>query len=167
MRYKDLIDFTLTPEDAVQVNAALTTLEDKLPFLIGLTKTEIRRMANFGQKNETFTMAAIEAGRHNPELIPPGLSMAGVDRDKVGREQLLEISVRVQRLNERLIHTRMALGAALYAAARAIYKSLQEFGRDAGLGDLLDDLSRRFKNRKKSTTDPVTTPAATTGGTAA
>lgn len=160
MRYKDLIDFTLSTEDVTAVNTALTTIEEKLPFLIGLSKADIRRMANFGQKNETFTMSAIEAGRDNPTLVPANVSMAAVDRDKLGREQLLEISVRVQRLNEKLIHTRMALGADLYGAARAIYKSLQEFGRDVGLGDLLEELSRRFKNRKKTTSTGVT------GGTA-
>lgn len=164
MRYKDIIDFTMAAEDGVSVEAALTTLEEKLPFLIGLNKTEIRRMSSIGQRNETFVNAAIEAGKNNPNLIPPGLSLAAVERDRIGREKLAQYSQRVQILNEKLIHTRRALGADLYAAARAIYKSLQEFGKDAGIGDLLEDLGRRFKprNRRNGDGEPST---PTTGGT--
>jgi len=164
MRYKDRIDFTLSAEDAVAVNGAMNILEEKLPFLIALTKTDIRRMANIGLKNETFVMASIAAGQQNPQLIPPGISLAAIERDRVGREQLAAIAQRVQRLNEKLAHTRLLLGADLYGAARAIYKALQEFGRDAGLGDLLDTLSRRFKGqgvKKDATTSSTggTTPA--------
>jgi hypothetical protein len=162
MIYKDRIDFTLTAEDAVLVNGALTTLEEKLPFLVALTKTDIRRMANLGQKNETFVMAAIAAGAQNPQLIPPGIGMAAIERDRVGREQLAVISQRIQRLNEKLAHTRLLLGADLYGAALAIYKALRQFGRDAGLGDLLAELGRRFKSNKAVETTPSTggtTPA--------
>jgi hypothetical protein len=164
MRYKDQIDFTLSAEDAVLVNGALNLLEEKLSFLKALTRSDIRRLATMGLKNETFVMAAIEAAQQNAELIPPGLSLAGIERDRVGHELLAPIAQRVARLNEKFGHTRLLLGADLYGAARAIYKALQEFGRDAGLGDLLDTLSRRFKgqgvkNDASTSTDGGNTPA--------
>ena len=165
MRFKDIIDFTLAAEDRTEVIAALTTLEQKLPEF-ALTKSDIRRIAHFGQKNETFVMEAIEAAKQNPALIPPNVSLAAVDRDLAGREQLAEIALRVERLHERLTHTRQALGADLYGAARAIYKAFQEFGPGAGISELVERLGLRFKNqgRKKTTGE---TPAPTTGGTVA
>jgi hypothetical protein len=169
MRYKDIIDFTLAVEDRNAVDAALTIVEEKLPFLIGLTTAETRRMANLGQKNDWFVTTALEAGRQNPSVLPNGMSMAAVERDVAGLEQLLVFTQRVQRLHEKLTHTNRALGADLYAAARAIYKAMQEFGRDAGLGDLLQELSRRFKPRNKQTVPDETETAGneTSGGTAA
>jgi hypothetical protein len=152
-----MVDFTLAAEDEVLVLAALTVLEEKLP-LIALSKTEIRRTSHFGQKNETFVMEAIEAGKQNPTLIPPNVSMTAVDRDLAGRDKLQAIALRVERLNEKLVHTRRALGADLYGAARAIYKALQEFGRDAGVAETVDRLALRFKRQGRKASEDTTIP---------
>ena len=62
MRYKDRIDFTFSAEDAVAVNGALNTLEEKLPFLIALTKTDIRRMTGFIPVWDTSGFAVLSLG---------------------------------------------------------------------------------------------------------
>ncbi|MHA3770959.1 hypothetical protein ACXR0O_05410 [Verrucomicrobiota bacterium sgz303538] len=145
MRYKDQIDIVIAAEDIPLINAALNTLETKLSFLQALDSTAIKRMAHFGLKNESFVLGAFEAARLNTDIVPPGMNLAAVERDQVAREQLAPIAQRVQRLHERLTHTRMLLGADMYGAARAIYKALQEFGRDSGLSALVEELGRRFK----------------------
>ena len=86
MRYKDQIDVTFTTEDVTEINAALTTLETKFSVLRALTKLELRRMSHLGLRNETFTVGAIAAAQQNTQLIPPGIDLAAVERDRVARE---------------------------------------------------------------------------------
>ena len=145
-----------------RINAALDTLENKLGFLQALDPAALKRMAHLGLKNESFVLGAFEAARQNTNIVPPGMNLAAMERDRVARDQLTPIAQRVQRLNERLTHTRMLLGADMYGAARAIYKALQEFGRDSGLSALIEELGRRFKSQGLRKSDTTTT----SGGTA-
>lgn len=155
MRYKDLMDVAFTAEEITQAAAAVTTLEEIFSDLRSSTKEELRRTSKMGLRNETFTMEAITAGQQNPQLIPPGIDLAAVERDRVAREVLAPLAQRIQVLNEKLDHSRKLLGADLYGAARAIYKALQEFGKDAGISELLSQLGQRFKGqRRKAATQP-------------
>ena len=150
------IDAVYTAEKATAVNTALTTVEAELDFLIALTPSEGRRMVRMGLRNETFTRATLDAAALNPTIVPQAIDLAVFERDKALREQLQAVQQRVQRLHDRLYHTNAVLGAEMYGGALAIYKALKAFGRAAGLGMLLDDLSRRFKQRGKTTpVEPV------------
>ncbi|MHA3771320.1 hypothetical protein ACXR0O_07250 [Verrucomicrobiota bacterium sgz303538] len=163
MRYKDQIDIVIAAEDIPLINTALDTLETKLSFLQSLDPAALKRMAHFGTKNESFVLGAFEAARQNSDIVPSGLNLDAMERDRVAREQLAPIAQRVQRLHEKLTHTRMILGVDMYGAARAIYKALQEFGRDSGLSALVEDLGRRFKGQgsKKSGINPTAGGATT------
>lgn len=162
MRYKDLIDVSFTAEDVTEINTALTTLETKLATLRAMSKEELKRTAHIGQGNEGFTVGAINAGLQKPNLLPPNIDMVMVQRDQAAREILDPIAVRLQTLTETVQHSRKLMGADLYAAARAIYKALQEFGRDAGIGALLEELGRRFKGQGRQ---GGATPPPEDGGT--
>jgi hypothetical protein len=164
MRYTDQIDVVFTAEDLTEITGAVTLLEAKLSGLRALNKTQMRRIAHFGLRNETFSMEAISAGAQHPELIPPGISLAAIERDRVAREVLGPIAQRIQVLNEKLDHSRRLMGADLFGAARAIYKALQEFGGQAGIGELLEQIGRRFKAQgRRGATEPSSTNGTTPG----
>ena len=144
------IDAALTAETLTAVNAAYTTIETELDFLVSLEPAEARKMAKMGLRNETFTRATLEAAAQNPTVVPQAVDQAALERDKVLREQLLALQQRTQRLHDRLYHTNALFGAQMYSGALAIYKALKAFGRAMGLGMLLDELSRRFKQGPKT-----------------
>jgi hypothetical protein len=151
------IDAVLTAEKLTAVNAAYTTIEAELDFLVSLEPGVARHMAKMGLRNETFTRSAMEAATQNPTIVPQALDLAALERDKALRDQLLALQQRTQRLHDRLYHTNAVLGAEMYSGALAIYKALKAFGRAAGLGMLLDELGRRFKRVPTSSpVEPVT-----------
>jgi hypothetical protein len=149
------IDITIAAEKITVLNAAFTTIETELDFLLALDPETAKHIARMGLRNETFTRGALAAAAQNPALIPSSLDMAALDRDLVAWEQLLPFRQRAQRLYERLNDTSLVLGADLYSGALAIYKVLKAFGPAAGLGGLLQELSRRFKAKAKTENPPA------------
>jgi hypothetical protein len=150
------IDAVLTAEKMTALNAAYTTIEAELDFLVSLEPGDARKMAKMGLRNETFTRATLEAAALNPTIVPLAVDQPALERDEALREQLLALQQRTQRLHDRLYHSNAVLGAQMYSGALGIYKALKVFGRAAGLGMLLDELGRRFKRTPKT---PVVDPA--------
>jgi hypothetical protein len=150
-----MIDVVYTPAEVAEIHTALTTIEAHLERLPRATKAELRRIAHAGIRNDGFCADAIEAGIQNPDVLPRGLDLEAVERDRVAREVLAPIAQRVQRMNERLEIGSRLLGADIYGAARAIYKALQEYGRGMGLNELIEHLASRFKAQgQRGTKDP-------------
>jgi len=50
----------ITPEDVAAVQAAISTIKEKLPFLIGLSKEERVSMLKMGDKSQAFVQKTME-----------------------------------------------------------------------------------------------------------
>ena len=68
----------LTAEKIQAVNAAFTTIETELDFLIALEPSDAKRLSRLGLRNETFSRAALEAGTQNPTVIPQSVWLIGL-----------------------------------------------------------------------------------------
>jgi hypothetical protein len=54
------ISANLTPEDVAAIQAAILTIKEKLPFLVGLTKEERISMLKLGDKSRAFVQKTME-----------------------------------------------------------------------------------------------------------
>lgn len=147
---KHTIKAVLSAQDLTEIDAALTTLETKLGFTVGLESYERLGLHGMGPQNKAFADQALEGALLNQGLIPDALKVEAIHADKTLCEQLLPPFERIRAMDSRLDDTIFLLGSEYYAGARAIYRALKAFGSMAGIEDLLAELKLRFRKAKSS-----------------
>lgn len=152
MKTNNLNNITLTPEDIKRINTAFNHIRDAMPFLLGLSVTEKRRLSKIGTKAQTFTDRALDMAEQYPSVIPQGLDVATA-RDQLTLFQ--HLNPILQQLNElkALVEcTQMLAGSEAYAAARLAYRSVKTVGGGNGLDLIVEDLARQFRRRSSEQT---------------
>lgn len=144
------IDATLTPQDIESIIAALKTIQDQLPFLVGLSTQERRQLAKMGRKSQTFAVRSLDMAMQHSDLMPRHLNVEEARRDIALFEALNPILQAVNHLRELLEDTQMLAGSEAYAAARLAYNSAKVSGKKLGLDDVMDDLSKQFRRSRKA-----------------
>ncbi|MCG8364511.1 MAG: hypothetical protein MJA27_14430 [Pseudanabaenales cyanobacterium] len=151
------VDTDFTDKDLKAVMDALETIREKLPFLVGLSVEERRRLSKLGRKSQTFTHQALDMATQHPELMPACLNLEEARRDMnlfVSLNPVLQVLSELQRLVK---DTQTVAGSEAYAAARVAYASAKSMGKGLGLDDVVGTLSMRF-DRTSSSTPAQTTP---------
>jgi hypothetical protein len=141
----------LTEAQLTSITGSLSTINNTLDFLVGLTPEESQRYMKMGNKSRSFVEDAIKIGIENPGMLP-----RSVDPEQLGGKlglsgQLRDIHRIVSQLNERLYDTLMVAGAELFDDARLIYKLTKTKVKPEGLVDVTDSIGQRFAgqgNRK-------------------
>ena len=154
---------TVAAEALTTVDAAQTTLEETLNFITSVPVNERRRLFKIGDNTEAFAARILELAKRNLDLLPRGLDLAVIERDKAAREQLLPRLYRMRQFVERLEHTVMLLGVDYLAGTRAAYRALKANGKTAGLEDVLADIGQCFAHARKSTSTAPEQPASGSG----
>jgi hypothetical protein len=152
------IPTVLTAEDLTEILTAVSTLENKLGFTLGLTSDERRSLPGMGPQTKSFADQALQGAILNAGLIPADLDIPAITRDKALREQLLPCLERLRALTTKVDHTVHLLGSEYFAGALAIYKALKAFGPSAGLQELLTELKLRFVRARASGESTNPTP---------
>lgn len=75
------VSTTLSDADATAVLAALTTVRQKLPFLVDLTPEDRRNLPKMGDKSRGFVSAALTVAMQNGDLLPHSFDVAEFQRD--------------------------------------------------------------------------------------
>jgi len=143
------IDATLSATDLEDVMAALETVRQKLPFLVGLTPTERRQLAKIGRKSQTFVVKALDMAATHTELMPRCLNVEEARRDVELFEALNPVLQTLNQLRELVEDTQMVVGSEAYAAARLAYSSAKTSGKGMGLDGVVDDLSLQFSRKTR------------------
>ena len=157
--HTNLIDLTLAAEDLTAVDAALTAQEEVFEFAYSMEVSERAALYKIGPSTEVFAARILDLAKRNLELLPRGLDLAAIERDKVAREQLIPRLDRMRQMTERLTHFVMLLGSDYLGGTRAAYRALQANGKAAGLEDLLADIGQCFARPRT----PVPPSEPTTG----
>ncbi len=76
---QNLIAIALSNEDLAALDAALTTVEEKLAGLIELSVEQRRNLSKMGDKSEAFCRQALVLLAENRQLLPPGLDLRGCE----------------------------------------------------------------------------------------
>lgn len=144
---QNLVSLELSDEQLAQAENALSSLEEALSGLVSLKPIERRRLVKMGQKSEAFARQALRVLSQNPQVVPPGLDLAGAQADLVALERLAPLLDRLQQLAERGRDTEMALGSDIMDVALEGYGLLRVSGRQQGLDGLRQELSSRWAKR--------------------
>lgn len=150
---QNLISLQLTTTDLTAIDGALKTLEDKLTSLIDLSIEQRRFLTKMGDKSEAFARKAVEVLGNNPNVLPGNFNLAELRRDLAAFDLLRSRLVRLDRLQERMSDTELALGSDVMNGALEGYAFLKVAGKGEGLDTARKALSVRFaKAPKKAAT---------------
>ena len=100
------IDITLTAEQTAAINAAVIGLTTAMPFLLGYTPEERRRLQRLGPRRESFARLAVETATQNPDLIPASVDLPGITRDVELHEVLTSVRTSLQQILQQCVVAR-------------------------------------------------------------
>ncbi|HMO39144.1 MAG TPA: hypothetical protein PKC76_05985 [Saprospiraceae bacterium] len=126
------ISASLTPEDFSAVKQAIQEIGYRMPFLLGLTIEERRKLAKMSRSNKLFVADALDVARENPTVLPYYLTFEELEKDYVLFQQLNEILLPLEQLYERVRDTQIMAGSEAYQTSLTLYK-LTKVAADAGM----------------------------------
>jgi hypothetical protein len=151
------ISATLTQADRDEALAAITTLKQKLPFLIDLTVEERKALPKMGDKSRAFVSKALEVATQNPDFLPRSFDLEEMRKDVQLFEAMYPIVMAMTQLQELLDDTYVMVGSEAYSAALQVYNYAKASGQGAGLEAVVDELGQRFARKaKKASPQPTT-----------
>jgi hypothetical protein len=143
------ISATLTQADRDAVLTAITTIKQKLPFLLDLTIEERKALPKMGDKSRAFVSKALEVATQNPDFLPRSFDLEEMRKDVQLFEAMYPIVMAFVQLQELLDDTYVAVGSEAYSAALQVYNYAKAGGQGAGLEAVVDELGQRFARRSK------------------
>jgi len=149
----------VTVEAVEKVNLAIRVIYENLPFLIGLTKEERKKLPKIYKDNKEFVQDVLDAMKDNQHLVPPYISYEEINKDFTLYKKLNDISFALAQLAEKTSDTQMLAGSEAYSSALMFYKMAQLAAQAGmpGADTIYDKLKERFKGQGRNTTTNVTT----------
>jgi hypothetical protein len=152
------ITATVAPADVTAIKAAITTIQQKLPFLISLTDAERKSLPKAGPNSLSFVEHAQTAADNNPTILPGSFNAANFDSHVGLFATLTDINTSIAQLASSVDDTRMAVGSEAMNEARSVYEYVKSAAKNTpGLKPVADQLGERFQHT--STAKPAATPA--------
>ncbi|MGJ3245299.1 MAG: hypothetical protein ACFE0I_04400 [Elainellaceae cyanobacterium] len=136
------------PQDHAQDILAIALIYDKLPFLVGLTQAERKRLCRMGDKTRPFVNKSIELAAQNHELMSRCLDIDEMRRDVDLVDALYPIMLSVAKLQELLEDTYLQAGSEAFEAARMAYSAARKHGKNAGIDSAVEEVGRRFSRKR-------------------
>jgi hypothetical protein len=154
-----IVDITIAAESLTTINAATATLNTQIDtFGIHLDESERKHSQKIGTRNESFAREMLDFAAQRPDLMPGGISVTALQRDRDARDQLTPILFQLQSLLRTLEDTHTALGVDFFNGTRALYKAVKPIAEINGVQDIVKQIGERFagQGRRKSTPVPTT-----------
>ena len=152
---QNLISLDFGVDDIAAIDKALDILEAKFDRFVTLTPDQIRRLNKMGDKSEAFCRQATVVLEENPQLIPPGFSVAELRQDITDLDLMRPRFLRLRELLQKVDSTEMALGSDIINAALEGYGYIKMGGKSAGLDGLREGMNARFGNRRGKPGNPA------------
>jgi hypothetical protein len=146
----------LSDKDRDEILAALATIKEKLPFLIGLSAEERKSLPRLGDKSQAFVKKALELARQHPGFLPRDFDVDEMANDFTLFESLAGVLTAMRKLTEEVEDTYTAAGSEAYVAALLVYNYAKASGVVmTGLDSAVDDLGKRFARKAKTLASPA------------
>ncbi len=149
MTTNNRISATISSEDLQAIRTAITTIREKLPFLIDLTPEERKSLSRLGDKSRAFVAKALEVAETNRQILPGFFDLDEMRQDLAIYEALYPVMMQLEQLSELISDTVAVAGSEAYASARMVYAYAKASNVGEGLEPLLEDMGKRFKSRKQ------------------
>lgn len=143
------ISATLAQKDRDAVMQAITTIKEKLPFLLDLSAEERKALPKMGDKSRAFVSKALEIATQNPDFLPRSFDLEEMRKDVQLFEQLYPLLLSLTQLQELVDDTCLAVGSEAYAAALQVYNYAKASGQGSGLDSVVIEMGQRFARKSR------------------
>ncbi len=145
---QNLISADFPEADQQAAMAAIQQLQS-LPFLIGLSNSDKQSLSKMGDKSRSFVDKALTVAQQNPEMLPMRFNMTEFERDVALFQALHPVSLALNKLNELVEGTLMAIGSDAYNTALDVYAYAKLTEGVTGLEGLRSALGNRFRSGQR------------------
>ena len=152
---QNMIALTLTDEQLLAADAALTALEGAFTGLVALNGAERVGLNRMGTKSEQFCRQTLTIMSQNPQFVPASIKLADGQADLIALDRLRPRLQRLQQLVERAQDSEVALGSDVMSLSLEGYALLKVAGKNQGLEALRKDLSSRFSKTRAAAPAPA------------
>lgn len=132
---------------------AVSNIEDRMPYLVSLSKEEGQGLPALGAERRGFVVTAINGAEQNPGFLPPTVDLQATKRDLELYDFLLPLQAALHQLVAKVDDTVHAAGGEAYADARLIYHFAKAAPAELGLGELVKELAKLFARRSSSSSE--------------
>ncbi|MEH2275535.1 MAG: hypothetical protein V7K40_12300 [Nostoc sp.] len=141
------ISATLAQTERDAVLQAISTIKEKLPFLVDLSSDDRKTLPKMGDKSRAFVSKALEVAAQNPEFLPRSFDLDEMRKDVQLFEALYPVLLSLTQLQELVDDTSLAVGSEAYAAALQVYNYAKASGQGAGLDAVVAKMGQRFARK--------------------
>ena len=154
------ISAELSDQGLAEVQQAIATIRQKLPFLVLLSPGEKKATAMLDEGRIPFALKAVEYASSEASISPNPSLLKEAKKDLEVYTKLQTVERELCRLSEMVSDTRMLAGGELYQFARVTYKmaKISASLNVPGTKSIVDDLGRLYAPQGK--TSQTTTPLA-------
>jgi len=140
------ISAEVTAANVTAIVTKLTEIKALLPFLLNLTKDERIRLPKLGSNSLAFDEQCKTYMASAPNLVPPFVDPAEVNKDRALRLVLADILREVNKLAEALDDSLLLVGSEIWLADLTFYQTVRQAARRNVLGAdaIYDELKERF-----------------------
>jgi len=150
---------SLSTEDREMIFSSVSSIRERLPFLIDLSPQERRELPKMGDRSRAFVAKTLEVSKQNSGFLARAFDLDEFERDVHLYNELYAIHVALAQLTELVDDTLVAVGSDAYTAALEAYAAAKAAKHGDGLDELRVAMGNRF-NRKRAAASPEATPAA-------
>jgi hypothetical protein len=154
---------SLGETDEKSVLKTLGQLEQLMPFLVGLTREERRRLPKVGPRTRPFIADTIATAEANPGIVPRSVNLTTLRSRADTLDRLGEVKRTLTQLLERVEDTEIRLASDVYATARSVYSVMKTPATVPGLNEQKALLGRRFAKKGKRRPNEETTAVKASG----
>ncbi len=150
MPYQD-INVVLSDADLQAIRQAVTTIQQKLPFLITLNVTERKRLFKMGDKRLAFVQTSLNAAQSNRNILPASFDLEAFANDYKLATALMEVEMLLNQLSEQVDDTLLAVGSEAMTSSLTVYDYVKTAAKKTpglkGIAEQLGTLFRAMKSR--------------------
>jgi hypothetical protein len=138
------VSTTISDQDQEIIMESISTIQQKLPFLVDLSPEERKTFSRLGDRNLAFTRKTLDIATQTPEFLPRSYDLEELRRDLELFESLQTILLALTKLREFIDDTAVAAGGEAYVGALEVYRYAKANGNLPGLDELTRLMGQRF-----------------------
>lgn len=152
------ISTQFSDEDLNDVLQAITTIRQKLPFLVKLSADDKKKTAMLDDGRAPFASKALDYASREASISPNPILLEEAMMDSILYGKLQSVDRELARLSEMVSDTKMLAGAELYEFARVVYKMAKISASlgTPGTQSIVDDLGRLYASNGSSNAPTAT-----------
>jgi hypothetical protein len=145
------ISATLPAADLTAIKAAITNINQKMPFLVNLSEEDKKKLFKFGARSVDFVNDAALATQNYPSIFPSSFNVQEFQKDNALTQNLIEVKLLLDSLCEKVNDTLIAVGSEALGEALDVYAYVQRASEtdQPGLKTVASKLKERFKGQGK------------------